>query len=180
MIKKLTKDTYKTTSWSGGKTDEIYTFPELATLEDDNYDYRISLATVEVEEASFTTLPEIERTLTVLEGDHSLSLNDKGFVSVPPYNPVTFSGADKTQSKGKSLNFNFMKRTDLPHEVNVMQADQTERIVLLPNHNRSLLFVIDGKVETNQGDLNKHDSLFFDEEIMVILNAKTLFIKVDF
>lgn len=180
MIKKIQANQYKSSEWSGGSTSEIYIHPIGADFTSGNYEARISLAKVELEESLFTPLPDVERTLTVLEGNHQLSLNDRGFVPVNQYSPVTFSGNDKTESRGKALNFNFMKKTSDAHELNVMQADQKERIVLMPKYKNALVFIIDGKAETSAGELNSQDSLFFDEELMIILEAKTLFVKVDF
>ena len=180
MIKAIKSSQYATTEWSGGSTSEIYIYPIDGDFKSGNYQARISLAKVDVEESLFSPLPGVERTLTVLEGDHQLSLNDRGFVPVNQYSPVTFSGDEKTESRGKALNFNFMKKTSEKHEVNVMQADQTEKIVVMPKYKNALIFIIDGKTKTDVGELTNQDSLFFDEEVIIVLEAKTLFVKVDF
>lgn len=180
MVKKITKKQFKTTEWSGGTSSEVYIYPESSDFLESNYEARISLAKVDVDKSSFSPLPRVERTLTVLEGEHFLSVNDRGFVPVLQYTPVTFYGGDKTESKGKALNFNFMKKTQKPHEVNIMQAGSSEKIVLIPKFERTLFFVINGKASSAYGDINTNDALVFDEEIFLDLEADCLFVKVDF
>jgi hypothetical protein len=50
----------------------------------------------------------------------------------------------------------------------------------MPKYKNALIFIIDGKTKTDVGELTNQDSLFFDEEVMIVLEAKTLFVKVDF
>lgn len=180
MEKLITFSSCNTTKWSGGTTTELYIFPEAANFSNGDYETRISLAKVDLEESTFTKLADVERTLTVLEGNHLLSVNNLPFVPIGQYSPVSFKGDDLTKSKGSALNFNFMKKTSKPHEVSVMQNGAKERLVLLPKFENALLFIIEGNAKSRVGDLKAKDSLFFDEEVVVILEAETLFIKVDF
>lgn len=180
MIKKISISDFKNSSWSGGSTDEIYIHPENSNFKSGNFEARVSLAKVDKEDSLFTPLPNTVRTLTVLEGNHFLSVNDRGFVPVHQYTPVTFNGGDKTESKGKALNFNFMKKTNNPHEVNIMQAGSSEKIILIPKYKNTLVFIISGKANTAYGKLSKHEAIVFDEEIFIDLESECLFAKVDF
>lgn len=180
MEKLIPYSSYITTDWSGGKTSEIFIFPEGSSYSNSDYQARISLAKVDLEESVFTKLPGVERTLTVLEGNHMLSVNNLPFLPITQYSPVSFKGDDLTKGKGSALNFNFMKKSSKPHEINVMQVGAEERLVLLPKYENALLFIIEGNAKSRVGVLSHKDSLFFNEEIVVILEAETLFIKVDF
>lgn len=180
MINKIEKNSFLKTDWSGGSTSEIYIHPHGSNFESGNYQVRISLAQVNLNESTFSPLPDVERTLTVLEGEHYLQVNNRGFVPVKPYTPVSFYGGDKTESKGKALNFNFMKKTKKPHEVNIMQAGSSEKLVMIPKFERTLLFIIEGSAQSVYGKLEKHDALVFDEEVFIDLEANCLFAKVDF
>ena len=64
---------FKTTEWSGGSTTELFIYPPTSNYESRNFDFRISSATVEIEQSNFTKLPEISRQLMVLKGIGKLS-----------------------------------------------------------------------------------------------------------
>ena len=82
--------TYKTTDWSSGKTTEMYIYPKDCSYNERNFDFRISSATIEVEESEFTDLIGYRRLLTILDGELDLKINDKPvFKSNSPGSIVT-------------------------------------------------------------------------------------------
>ncbi|SFR64688.1 HutD family protein [[Clostridium] aminophilum] len=104
------RDDYKTTDWSGGKTTEIGIAPKGSEYADRDFLWRLSSATVDVEESEFTSLPDYNRIIMTLSGDISLSHNGERMIDLPEFTPHRFDGGDKTVSIGKVTDFNLMLR----------------------------------------------------------------------
>lgn len=98
----------KVTEWSGGKTHELLIYPIGSDFKSSNYDLRISVATVNHESTVFTSLPGVNRTLTVLEGHLKLEHVDEHTADLDPYEQDSFQGDWTTRSKGKVKDFNVM------------------------------------------------------------------------
>lgn len=104
----LRKDTFNTTTWSGGTTTELLIHPPNSTYTSRNFNWRISSAKVEIEESTFTYLPNIWRKLMVIEGTVLLSHKNHYDVLLSPFKQDSFSGDWTTKSKGKIIDFNLM------------------------------------------------------------------------
>ncbi|MEG1255565.1 HutD family protein [Clostridium sp.] len=107
-IKLIKKDKIKTSTWSGGTTNEIYIYPECSNYKDLNFNWRISSATVDIDHSTFTTLPNIHRFITTLEGNMSLSHDNGDLIHLKPFQVHEFSGEVNTESFGKVKDFNLM------------------------------------------------------------------------
>lgn len=109
---------YKTTRWSAGTTTELYILPEGADYASRQFDLRISSATVEAEESTFTSLPGFQRILTPLEEPLEILHPDRQTqVLVQPYDLHAFSGGERTRSQGQGRDFNVIYRPDWQVEV---------------------------------------------------------------
>ncbi|MGV7830009.1 HutD family protein, partial [Mycobacterium kansasii] len=64
---------YHQSTWSGGKTTELFLFPPEANYQRRVFDYRISSATIEEQYSMFTVLPGYNRLLMPLEGSVTLT-----------------------------------------------------------------------------------------------------------
>ena len=100
----------KVSKWSGGETIELFISPEEADFKSGDYDLRISVATVNLQESVYTKLPGVWRTLMLLEGN--LELNHEGHHTsvLKPFEQDSFSGEWTTHSKGVVKNFNVMTK----------------------------------------------------------------------
>ena len=67
-IVKKTSSEYSTSAWSGGTTTELGIGPEGSRYADREFLWRISSATVDLEESTFTALPDYDRIIMTLEG----------------------------------------------------------------------------------------------------------------
>ena len=101
---------YLRTAWSGGVTTQLHIAPEGARYADRDFLWRISSATVELEESDFTPLPDYERFLAILEGELVLTHNGGAPIRLRPLEVHRFSGADGTHSRGRCRDFNLMLR----------------------------------------------------------------------
>ena len=101
---------YLTTQWSGGTTTQLAIAPRGAVYADRDFLWRLSSATVELDESDFTALPAYDRVISTLRGDMTLTHNGGERLTLHPYEVHTFSGADDTHSWGRCTDFNLMLR----------------------------------------------------------------------
>lgn len=102
-----TKD-FIETNWSGGKTTQIYIYPEDADYKNINFKFRISSATVELDQSEFTKLEGVYRFITPLNKKLKLTHNQKDFIELEPFEIYSFDGGLDTTSYGKAKDFNLM------------------------------------------------------------------------
>ena len=108
-IAHLTAADFCTSTWSGGTTTELYLYPETGSYAARDFRFRISSATVDLEESDFTPLPGVERYITPLSGSFVLTHPDMPPVEMPPLAPpYRFSGQISTHCVGKATDFNLM------------------------------------------------------------------------
>lgn len=110
MFHIIKKEDYKVSQWSGGTTTEIYLAPVDGSYAERRFDFRISSATVDLEESDFTMLDGVKRYLTILEGGMDLTFNEQTCrqVTLKPYEVVEFMGDVPTHSVGQAKDFNLM------------------------------------------------------------------------
>lgn len=101
---------YNTSNWSGGTTTELGIGPEESRYADRDFLWRISSATVDLEESTFTALPDYDRIIMTLEGDIDLCHNGGDWLHLKTFETHSFDGGDDTVSRGKVVDFNLMTR----------------------------------------------------------------------
>ncbi|QAT43362.1 HutD/Ves family protein [Aminipila luticellarii] len=104
------KEEYKEGKWSGGTTTELAIYPKNSVYSDRNFIWRLSSATVELEESDFTPLPDYDRILIVLRGEAVLSHKEVRVIRLAAYEQDRFSGSYQTRSFGQITDFNLMVR----------------------------------------------------------------------
>ena len=109
-MRRLTKENYICSQWSGGTTTQLYLAPEGASYGDRDFLWRVSSATVELEESDFTALPDYDRWIATLEGSITLTHGDGQRVCLAPYEVYAFDGGAHTHSRGRCTDFNLMVR----------------------------------------------------------------------
>lgn len=106
----LTEKDQCITAWSGGTTRQLAIAPEGAVYAERSFAWRLSSATVELEESDFTPLPDYMRLIAPLRGTMRLWHNGEGPVELRELELHRFDGADATHSAGKCTDFNLMLR----------------------------------------------------------------------
>ena len=101
---------YVTTQWSGGATTQLAIAPVGAVYADRDFLWRVSSATVELEESDFTPLPDYRRFISTVRGDMTLSHNGGAELTLRPGDVHEFDGGDDTHSRGRCSVFNLMLR----------------------------------------------------------------------
>ena len=148
-IEIIKKHQQKESVWSGGKTNQIYIHPSDSTLQDRDFDFRISSAIVEVEESEFSPFNGYDRALMVLNGELEILHENQYSKKLEQYEVDNFSGDWKTTSKGKITDFNLIFKRGLKGELNYLNIFGnkiiTKEISVLPN--RVGYFVISGELK---------------------------------
>lgn len=107
----ITEDEYITTAWSGGKTTQLFIYPEEADYSRRNFKFRLSSATVELEKSEFTKLEGVYRFITPLDGQLKLTHNHIQYIDLQPFEVYEFDGNKDTVSFGKVRDFNLMLKS---------------------------------------------------------------------
>lgn len=191
-IKLLTNDDYLTSIWSGGKTTQLYIYPENAIYKELNFKFRISSATVELESSEFTKLNGVHRFITPLDKELKLTHNQKDFIELKPFDVYEFDGGIDTTSYGTARDFNLMLTNGAKGNLeNIFVEDIYKLSRRLNNNQFMFLFNYDSIVEIVINDiiyvLNPMDSLLIsaDEEVNLDINlscedkCNVLMAKVD-
>lgn len=183
----LPAETYTTTNWSGGKTSELFIYPKDSNFKTGDFSLRISIATVEVESSTFTPLPDVNRTLMVLEGN--LKLEHEGFhtVELNPFEQDQFSGDWTTKSYGKVTDFNVMTKGTTKANVQKIDLAANETLALTSAFNLQFIYIQSGSIEMNGNIITKGNSIVFDNANYTKLTAdnkiettEIILVSVDF
>ena len=67
------KKELQTSAWRGGTTTQLAIFPKEAVYKKLDFFFRISTATINVEESTFTNLPNVNRVIMILKGELNYS-----------------------------------------------------------------------------------------------------------
>ena len=179
VFKVLKPSDYLTTRWSGGSTTQLAIAPEGAVYADRDFLWRISSATVELDESDFTPLPDYRRLISTVQGDMTLSHNGDASLTLHPGDVHTFDGGDATHSAGRCTDFNLMLRKGqadgdmrsfhFTSGNTVFQAEKSAEMVLL--------YCAAGEIDISCGQhliqLTAHESLLAQ-------NAANLSFDLDF
>ncbi len=106
----LTPEDYTTTRWSGGATTELLIPPRGAAYAQRAFLCRVSSATVELDESTFTPLPDYDRLIATLEGEIDLIHDGGPSIHLRPFEVHAFDGGSRTLSRGCCRDFNLMLR----------------------------------------------------------------------
>jgi environmental stress-induced protein Ves len=163
MFRILTAKDDKITSWSGGKTMQIYIYPEDGDFGAGKYDMRISVATVEQKESIYTPLPGVHRTLMLLEGELRLKHQGHHSTHLKPFDQDSFTGDWTTYSFGKVRNFNVMTRSGIATVKHISM--DSKRQLQCQEGCFCLIYVAEGQLKFQESVLQSGDSLLYDETI---------------
>ncbi|MFT6921736.1 MAG: environmental stress-induced protein Ves [Crocinitomicaceae bacterium] len=148
----------KVTEWSGGQTFEILIQPHGSNFKEGNYDLRVSVATVNLSSTTFTRLPGVSRTLTVLEGDLKL-INENNFeVYLKPYQQYSFSGDESIRSQGKVKDFNVMWKNGNA-VVKHLSYSQNASVSMESRADVTLFFLAKGSLKCGSEIIKASDSI---------------------
>jgi environmental stress-induced protein Ves len=109
-VQQFSAENRTTINWAGGTSTELFIYPSDRSFAERNFLFRISTATVEVEESTFTFFEGVTRHLMILKGKLELTHEGRYTKQLKPYEQDVFSGEWSSRSKGKVTDFNLMLR----------------------------------------------------------------------
>lgn len=131
--------------WSGGTTQELYISPKSASLQNRDFDFRISSATVEEEESVFSSFPGYLRKLLILEGELMVNHLDHHSVLLKPFEQDLFSGDWMTTSIGKVKDFNVIYKPHLNPTIELRRVGSSQFDLI--DVKLGFLFLVKGKAK---------------------------------
>ncbi|MFD1553764.1 hypothetical protein DNU06_09755 [Putridiphycobacter roseus] len=175
------KEDFKTNNWSGGTTTELYIHPAQSVFKNLDFDFRLSIATVETATSTFTSLPGVSRKLLLLEG--SLHLNHLGHheTDLKPLEWDTFSGDWQTLSKGKVTDFNLMLTGKNTGDFEIIKTVEKKEISIALKADIICFYVKEGGLKVKNQVLNKDTLLVHHvdtENTVLSINPNTTLIIV--
>ena len=176
----VTSENLKSSTWSGGRTTELFIFPTGANYKKKNFDFRLSTATVEVEQSEFTSLPNISRKLMILDGKIILSHKNRDSKEMNKFDMASFEGDWETSSVGKCTDFNLMTTGNTKGELSatILEREKSRNYEIKDNPDWIFMYAYSGKVKiTLNGEknvINKGDFLIIKKPIIANFNIKAL------
>lgn len=142
----ISNDKLITTTWQGGTTTELYIFPEDSNYLERNFEFRISTARVNIEESEFTSLPNINRELMILDGSIEIIHQNYYSKKLNKFDTDSFKGDWKTSAKGTCADFNIMLKENYNGNIEVLTLKSNQNILFSNNNDFSLFYMNEGEI----------------------------------
>jgi uncharacterized protein len=132
------KNELEPNTWSGGTTTQLAIFPSNSTLQERNFRFRVSTATVDAEESVFTSLPGVHRILMILDGEIFLEHTGHYSRTLKRGETDNFPGEWETRSRGRAIDFNLMTTGNIPGMVELVGLPKGEELTLSLEQKRNV------------------------------------------
>jgi uncharacterized protein len=181
-MKILSLDNCVQNKWSGGSTTELCIRPIDSSFAERNFDFRLSIATVEQEQTVFTSMPGYTRTLLLLSGELSLIHSESEIICLKPGGVHTFSGEPAIGCIGTGVDFNVICSSSVKCTKLELIDFISAHDISVDTNERYLLFCIDGgaalnsRVEQTHLNPNQYVVLENEEKIQVVPTEKSRFV----
>jgi environmental stress-induced protein Ves len=137
-------------TWNGGKTRQLYLYPEQAVYRKTPFLFRLSSATVEAEQSDFSRLEGVRRILMPLEGTVRLHCGEEDIV-LHPYEQSRFDGGVKTVSYGTCVDFNLMTMSSWDGKLREFLLRRELFPKLLAGSSAAAFYVVEGHAKLFSG-----------------------------
>lgn len=165
----LPAETRKTINWAHGTSTELFVYPLDGDFATRNFTFRISTATVEADETTFSSFPAITRILMILEGNLTLVHVGRYTKQLNTFDQDTFMGDWDTKSQGRVRDFNLMCKNGAKGKVDHKNMSGLERLMVVPEGNYQFFFVAAGEFSFEQTILKKGDTLVVENATAELL-----------
>ena len=153
----LPQSTYKTTTWKGGVTRQIFISPADGDLSARQFDVRISSAIIDDVQSDFSDFSGFTRYILPLEGE--ITLIKEGRRIALSHNALyEFEGDEKVSSENTqgAVDFNIIVRHGISVEVGIMED------AAFTDSRRTIVFALEDCFVEGEA-LSKHDTTILDE-----------------
>ena len=107
-IEKLPAGAFNISRWSGGTTTELFIWPHGASYAERRFSIRISTATVDIAESTFTKLPGVTRYIAPLGDGFTLKIGQNEPEFIPHAAVKRFDGGEDVTCAGAGRDLNLM------------------------------------------------------------------------
>lgn len=104
------EENHKVSQWGGGKTSEVFIYPQDSDYALRNFSFRLSSATIEIEQSDFTELPGFQRYLMPIVGTIEIKHENQDKKELKTFEMDYFDGGCQTTAFGQCVDFNLMLR----------------------------------------------------------------------
>lgn len=167
--------------WAGGTTTQLAIFPASAEFTKYNFLFRISTATVEVPESTFTFMPGVKRHLMILDGELEIDHKGRYRKQLPKFGYDVFDGEWPTTAKGMVTDFNLLLRDKSNGKLQAIGLRERgeETMVFRTKTSCTGYYMLEGSMRiiagTHSAELKKGDFLLCEHENEeVILHMQAL------
>lgn len=175
FIKILKEDDFNISTWSGGKTTELFIYPEDAEYSKKNFKVRISSATVELDTSNFTKLDGVYRFISPLDGNLKLTHEVGEFISLEPFQVYEFEGNIDTTSFGKVKDFNLMLANGANGQLKSFFIDEKKEVIILANYGLNIIYSFDSLFRIS---IDEEEIMLNPNEILVLKSDSVKNIKI--
>ena len=169
VIFKFGDKDFHTKRWSGGTTTELFIYPPTSSLKKLDFDFRISTATIEVENSTFTPLPGVKRGFTLLEGKTKLKHEGHHQLEMKLNEVDEFLGEWKTSSEGKCTPFNLMTTNNCKGNIHPLFLKRNMKTELQSKCDFILIYCNKG----NGAVLNEKQTELSENELIVLTDSSS-------
>lgn len=138
---------FNSISWTGSLSTELFIYPAESSYASQNFLFRISTATVQIETSTFTIFKAYQRLLMVLEGQILLQHDHNDAFALKPLEPHLFSGNSHTISKGFCTDFNIIFKPELSVNLNAYVLNRESHSFTLLANRQYFLYVFSGNAD---------------------------------
>lgn len=158
-------------TWKGGKTEQLCIVPEDASLQERNFDLRISSATIDLERSEFSDFTGYRRYLMKLEGDITLLIDGKTVI-IKGDEAFEFMGDEKviSISKEPSRDFNVIIKKDKKADISIKENEKF-------NTNKGEYIFSLEKAKINGNEVDKY-ALYEADDENINLEGRFIYIKI--
>lgn len=174
-IRILNEEDFKTSAWSGGKTTELFIYPEDSNYNERNFKMRISSATVELNQSQFTKLEGVNRFITPLNDTLRLTHDELEFENLQPFQVYEFDGGIDTISYGKVKDFNLMLANGARGKLKSFFIEGGKEIILLASYGFNMLYSFDCPFRISIGE---EEFLLYPNELLILKSKTSNHIKI--
>lgn len=169
-VRILSQSDFIETKWSGGTTTQLYIQPDGSNFTDRDFNFRVSCASVDVEESDFTPLPGYVRKLMVLDG--ILQIHHEGHHSIvlKALEQDHFKGSWNTKSRGKVKDFNVIYKPQIEPTLFSLDVLKGENLII-ENLSQSFVYLFKGKGEIAEMKFIEGNFAIIEKELLVNYKA---------
>jgi len=158
------KEQLQTSTWGGGTTTQLAIFPKEAVYKNLDFSCRISTATIDVEESTFTSLPNVNRVIMILKGELTIQHKNQYAKKIKKFDTDNFSGNWETTSIGKVTDFNVMTRGSAKAAMQGFSLKEDSHKEILLNSDVMAIYISVGEISIEKLNLSQGDILLIEKE----------------